>query len=180
MKITTAIIAAIVLSICSYSAFAQQSQQTNPLLAYSNAPILFDQVNAKLIREAASSALAKSDERIKQISSVDPGNHTFSNTLKAFDELDYDIFDLLRKFILIAGTYETDSTRDAARKEQEKLQLYRNNLFLNEGLYSQSNLGIKVGLKFNFKRLSESMKVKSDFVETATKLFISSLIQSNI
>jgi len=132
---TKTIATVFILTICSHSLFAQRPQEINPLLIHSNAPIPFDKVNSTIIKEAASEVLAKSDHRIKKIVSIAPGRHTFSNTLKAFDELGYDILDLFIKCMLIAGTYEADSIRNAARNEQEKLSLYRKNLYLNEGLY---------------------------------------------
>ena len=52
-----------------------------------------------------------------RIKTVKPGTHTLSNTLMAFDELNYDIADLSMKLGLIGATFEDDSTRNAANYE---------------------------------------------------------------
>jgi thimet oligopeptidase len=113
------------------ASFAQKLPQSNPLLIHSNAPIQFEKVNAGTIRDAVSTVMKISDARLKTISAAKPN----ANTLKAFDELQYDITDLLMKLGLIGSTYQDDSTRNVANDESGNLSLYATNLFLNEGLY---------------------------------------------
>lgn len=113
---------------------AQTSSQ-NPLLIHSNAPIQFTKINASDIRKASAEMIKRSDARIKKIIAVAPNAHTVQNTLMAFDELLYNLTDLQSKLGVIGSTYSDDSTRNAANTEMDKLNLYSNNLNLNDGLY---------------------------------------------
>jgi len=109
------------------SAQAQGPSSENPLLIHSNQPIAFDQVNAKVVREAAASVILLSDRRVKIITAIPDGKQTIANTLIAMDELYYDLGDLQSKLGVITSTYEDDSTRTVANDENDKLSLYSGN-----------------------------------------------------
>jgi hypothetical protein len=57
---------------------AQEINKTNPLLAFSNAPILFDQISAATIDEALSFVITDSEARIKKLPDLLPANIIFS------------------------------------------------------------------------------------------------------
>lgn len=114
---------------------SQEPVSVNPLLVHSNDPVMFHKVNASTIRQAVTAVKKLSDARLKKITSLPRKGRTLSNTLMAFDELNYDLADLSMKLGLIAATFTDDNTRDAANDESGKLGLYVNNLFLNEKLY---------------------------------------------
>ena len=111
------------------------AQQSNPLLVHSNKPILFDKVNTSIIQSSVNSLRGLSDQRIKRIAAVQSTSRDYNNTLMAFDELGYDLTDLLMKLRLVAGTYQDDSTRNTANVAAGDLSLNLNNLFLNRDLY---------------------------------------------
>lgn len=144
------------------SAGAVQAQQehtigslhaTNPLLIHSNAPIAFDKVSVRFIREAMNSLIQLSDARVKKIASVPAGRRTFTNILSAMDALQYDLFDLNAKIYLLSAVYADDSIRNEATEAMGKLQIYANNLMLNEGLYKAL---------IGFGRSGEAKKLRPD------------------
>ena len=113
-----------------------RAQQTpNPLLIHSNAPIAFDKVSVRVIRDAADSVIWLSDARIKKIARVPAAGRVFANTLSGMDALQYELYDLIAKIYLISATYADDSIRNTATETMSRLQVYANNLTLNEGLY---------------------------------------------
>ena len=126
------------LLICSAAAFPAISQKlntNNPLLIHSNNPIPFDKVDAKMIREATTQVVQLSDSRIKNmISGAKPGTGP-GNTMKAFDDLQYEITDLDAKLQMISSTYVLDSIRNAALEGDQLLTDYQTALTLNEPLY---------------------------------------------
>lgn len=124
---------------CIYPSIAQLPA-SNPLLVHTNDRIKFNAVTAPTIRQAVSAVIKLSDARVKKIISVPSNARTLSNTLMAFDELGYEIGDLSMKLGLIASTYTDDSSRNAANEQGEKISVYANNLFLNEGLYKALKL----------------------------------------
>lgn len=125
----------IVLIACCALCSKAQVFASNPLLVRSSERIQFNKVTAPVIRQAVASLIDVSNVRVKRISDVPAKAQTSANTLMAFDELYYDLGDLSMKLGLIASTYPDDSARDAANNEAERLSVYVNNLFLNEGLY---------------------------------------------
>jgi len=124
----------ILLLVFANTSNAQQST-TNPLLVHSNEPIRFDNVNVAVIHEAAASVIRQSDAMIKKITSVPANGHTYTNTLKAYDELLFNLNDVNGKIELISFAYTNDSIRNAADDEKNKIATYINNLNLDEGLY---------------------------------------------
>src|SRR6266542_1920044 len=133
----------------------QNISTANPLLIHSNDPIRFDKVNAAIIRDAVSSVLKVSEERITRITTVPQESQNNSNTLLAIDELLYELNDLSMKLSLVGATYPDDTTRNTAIQESEKLSLYLNNLFLNEPLYKSLKL---YSTSTNAKKLPDNHK----------------------
>ena len=114
--------------------YAQQSV-TNPLLIHSNDSVRFDKVTVAVIHEAAISVIKQTDAMIKKITAIPANSRTYSNTLKAYDELLYNINDVNAKICLIAAVYFNDSLRNAAEDDKNKITTYIINLNLNEYLY---------------------------------------------
>ncbi|PWT78888.1 MAG: hypothetical protein C5B59_00890 [Bacteroidetes bacterium] len=107
----------------------------NPLLVHSNEPLAFDKVTSPVIREAVKEISQRSDRRVDNIIKAGSSDATISSVLPLFDELQYDLSDLLLKLGLIGATYESDSIRNSADKGYEELSIYSSNLLLNENLY---------------------------------------------
>ncbi|HEX8356472.1 MAG TPA: hypothetical protein VF610_03630, partial [Segetibacter sp.] len=119
----------------TFRGISQQLPASNPLLVHSNDRIKFNAVTAKDIRQAVAAVIKLSDARVKKIAAVPAKAQTLANSLMAFDELSYELTEVGMKLQLIASTYTDDSSRNAANEQGEKLSVYANNLFLNEGLY---------------------------------------------
>lgn len=122
--------------LCMLRVNSQQSPLSNPLLLHSNNPIPFGNINSRIVEDATASEIKFSKIRILKIIQVESNDRTFSNTLKGFDDINYELTDLSQKVQLIGSTYEDDSTRTKAQEGLEKLSLFQNNLYLNEGLYN--------------------------------------------
>lgn len=110
-----------------------QKNTSNILLRHDNKPIDFTKVNEVTIKEAVAIVIKSSNEKIKKIVAANP--QTISNTLVAFDNLQYELTGLSMKISLIQSTFSDDSIRNAAYKEDEKLSIYESSLDLNEPLY---------------------------------------------
>lgn len=140
--------------------FAQEKGSDNPLLVHSDKPIRFDLINAASIRSSVNSVIVLSDQRINRIIAASGTSKTPFNVLMAADELFYDLLDLSMKLQTVASTYADDSTRNAANEESEKISMYVNNLYLNDGLYKalQSfNAGNINGLKPNHQKFLKEL-----------------------
>ena len=123
-----------ILTLFAIGGFAQaQNNASNILLRHDNKPIDFTKVYATTIQEAVATVIKSSDEKIKKIVAVK--NETLSNTLVAFDDLQYEINDLSMKIGLIQSTYSDETIRNSAYEEGEKLSVYGSTLNLNEPLY---------------------------------------------
>ena len=108
---------------------------TNPLLVHSNNPIPFNKINVADIKDATSTLIKVTDQRVKAITAIPAGKKTVANTLMPFDEIDYDLSDLGAKISLIASTYADDAMRNEANAQLEVLGSYGSDLYLNEPLY---------------------------------------------
>jgi thimet oligopeptidase len=116
-------------------AFGQAVSSNNPLLVHSNNPIAFDKVDAPVIRQAVEQIIGVSNTRVAGIvAGLKPGAGNGS-TLAAYDDLYYDMNDLGMKLGLIAQTYISDSTRNAANDGLQALSDYQTTLLLNEPFY---------------------------------------------
>jgi thimet oligopeptidase len=114
---------------------AQTSMSTNPFLVHSNAPIAFDKVNAQVIKDAVSTVITVTNDRVKKLIAIPAGKKTVANTLMAFDEINYDLGDVGNKVGLVASTYADDSTRNTANDQLQVLGSYGSDLYLNAPLY---------------------------------------------
>ncbi len=136
-----------------------QDLDSNILLKHDNKPIDFTKVTAATLKDAVAMVIKSSDEKIKKMVAVK--TQTLSNTLVAYDNLQYEIADLSMKIGLISSTYSNDEIRNTAYAESEKLSVYASNLSLNEPLYKvlkklSTNKGIVLSNKQK-KFLSESV-----------------------
>jgi thimet oligopeptidase len=123
-----------ILTLFAISGIIQAQKTTsNILLRHDNKPIDFTKVNAAAIKDAVAIVIKSSDEKIKKIVAVK--TQTLSNTLVAFDDLQYEIVDLSMKIGLIQSTYSDETIRNSAYVESEKLSVYSSTLNLNEPLY---------------------------------------------
>ncbi|HEY4154345.1 MAG TPA: M3 family metallopeptidase [Puia sp.] len=109
----------------------------NPLLVHNNQPIAFNKVDAGVIRDAVSGVIRLSDQRIRKILRLPLSGTGPGSVLAAYDELIYDLNDLGVKLGLIAQTYPSDSSRDAANNGSQALSEYQTRLLLNEELYKK-------------------------------------------
>jgi Zn-dependent oligopeptidase len=116
-------------------AMSQNSMLTNPFLLYSNAPIEFNKVNAQVIKDAVSTIITVTNQRVKKLTAIPAGKKTVANTLMAFDEINYDLGDVGNKVSLVASTYANDNTRNTANDQLQVLGSYGSDLYLNEPLY---------------------------------------------
>jgi Zn-dependent oligopeptidase len=135
---------------------AQVKSRFNPLLVHSAAPIMFDQVKTEHINEAVATVKGTSEKKIKVISEIPVASRNVANTLMAFDELGYELSEILMKLSLIAATYGDDSIRNRANEASAELSLYVNNLYLNRALYKSlkdftSSSGAR-GIKANHEK----------------------------
>ncbi len=145
--------------------FQSYSEVTpNLLLVHSNSPILFDKVNAAIISDAVKTVIYISDQRIQRLISETKGKQTVENTLMGYDELQYDISDLLNKLGTIKEVYVDDSSRNAAEQGSDQLSVYYSNLILNEKLYN------------NLKQYSESENAKT--LNASQKKFVRDMLIS--
>lgn len=110
-----------------------QNSTSNILLRHDNKPIDFTKVNEATIKEAVALVMKSSDEKIKKI--VSAQTQTLSNTLVAYDDLEYELSGLSMKIHLIQSTYSDDIIRKAAYEQSQKLSVYGSSLGLNEPLY---------------------------------------------
>ncbi len=115
--------------------YAQTNTTTNPLLIHSNQPIHYESIDATAIKEATTDVIAKCDKEIKAITAIPAGKQTVANTLMQFDELSYDLSDLITKIGVVASTYGEDKTRDEANAQEEKLSSYGSDIYLDVSLY---------------------------------------------
>ena len=123
-----------ILALLSVSGLVQaQYNKVNVLLIHDNKPIDFTAVNDVVIKDAVALVMKSSDEKIKSI--VDVKKQTLSNTLLAYDDLQYELSELSMKMGLIQSTYSNDKIREAAYAEGEKLSVYATDINLNEPLY---------------------------------------------
>jgi Zn-dependent oligopeptidase len=125
----------VVLSMLLRLSQAQVKPESNPLLVHTAAPILFDQVKATHINQAVLRVKEDAEKKIKVISDIPAASRSHANTLMAFDELGYELSEILMRLSLIAATYVDDSIRNRANEASAELSLYANNLYLNKGLY---------------------------------------------
>lgn len=116
-------------------AAGQSSHKPNLLLMHSNRAIAFNKVNSSIVRNATLELIEVSGKRIHRIVSIPVASKNLENTVLAFDELQYDLSDLLWKQTLIAAVYEDDSVRFAANEAITQLNNYIGTIFLNEPLY---------------------------------------------
>jgi thimet oligopeptidase len=114
---------------------AQTSSTSNPFLQHSATNFPFDKVTPALIEEAAAEIVARTDEKIKAISSIPEGKQNLQNTLLALDELGYELGNVIMKLGLIQATSSNTEVRNAANEQSNKLRLYGSNIYLNEPLY---------------------------------------------
>lgn len=110
-----------------------QNNSSNILLRHDNKPIDFTKINDATIKEAVAMVIKSSDEKIKNLVAVK--TQTVSNTLMAFDDLQYELADLSMKIGLISSTFSNEVIRNTAYGESEKLSVYGSNIGLNEPLY---------------------------------------------
>ncbi len=69
-----------------------QNNKANILLSHDNNPVDFTKLDDVVVKEAVVSVTKSSDEKIKNI--VDVKKQTVSNTLLAYDDLQYGLSDL--------------------------------------------------------------------------------------
>src|SRR4051812_5662055 len=114
----------ILFSLITFSYTITRAQTANPLLIHSNDRIQFDKIDAGMVNRAVDSIIKSSNKRVKNITSIPAGKQTINNTLKAFDNLQYDLVDVQMKLGLITDTYEDDSTRNTAINQNNRLSAY--------------------------------------------------------
>ena len=110
-----------------------QNNTSNILLRHDNKPIDFTKINPATIQEAVTIVMKSSDEKINNIIASNP--QTISNTLVAYDDLNYEIVDLSMKIGLIQNTFSDEKIRKIAYIEGEKLSIYGSKISYNEPLY---------------------------------------------
>jgi Zn-dependent oligopeptidase len=108
---------------------------SNPLLIHSNEPIAFDRINAEIIRDAVTRTIQLSNKRVEKIVAGLQTGAGPNSTLRAYDDLSYELNDLGMKLQLISATYVSDSARNAADNGMQSLIDYQTTLILNEPLY---------------------------------------------
>jgi Zn-dependent oligopeptidase len=146
-----------------------QNKQSNILLRHDNKPIDFTKVNAASIKEAVAIVIKSSDVKIKSIVAVK--TQTLSNTLVAFDDLQYEIVDLSMKIGLIQSTYSDETIRNSAYVESEKLSVYASALNLNEPLYKAiKRFSLSKGIFFTDKQKKFLSDVIISFEKSGMKL----------
>jgi len=149
---------------CSLHGICQTKSGENLLLIHSNEPIQFDKVNAVVISDAVKEIMRVSDIRVKKIiAGMKPGGGAGS-TLVEYDLLSYDLNDLAMKLGLIAETFESDSSRDAANDGSQTLSNYWTSLILNKELY----IAIK---KFADQSLKNLKPNEQKFVTEQVRIF---------
>ncbi|MFT3679522.1 MAG: hypothetical protein QM791_04575 [Ferruginibacter sp.] len=126
MKRCFSFIIALLLCVAGYS--------QNILLRHDNKPVDYTRVNPEVIRESVDVVMKATDRKVAAIIKSS-ANQTMGNTFFALDDLLYELADLSSRLQLIYSTFADDSTRSAAFAAADKLQLYSNNLYLNEPLY---------------------------------------------
>jgi len=165
------------------------SSGDNVLLMHNNKPLDYTKVDAAVIRNAANITISSCDEKIRRIANP-AGNITVANTLYAYDEIQYELSDLLSRLGLIAATFTDGSIRDTAFSTINTLQLYANNIYLNAPLYKvlsqfQTTIGAQLspeekkfiddviisfeknGMKLDEKAQKELSSINQRIIETA-------------
>lgn len=106
----------------------------NMLLEHNNRPIDFKKLTAVVVQSSADEGIKLCDQKIAAIIQA-VAKQTLGNTLHAYDEVSYELWDLSAKLQLISSTSTDDSIRNAAFEATDKLSLYSSNIYLNEPLY---------------------------------------------
>ena len=159
-----------ILSLLAISGLVQaQNKTVNILLRHDNKPIDFTKVNDATIKEAVAVVIKSSDEKIKNI--VAAKTQTITNTLLAFDNLQYELADLSMKIGLIQSTYSDNKIREAAYSESEKISVYSSNIGLNEPLYKAlKKFSNQKGLVLTLKQKKYLSEVILSFEKNGMKL----------
>jgi len=159
-----------ILSLLAISGLVQaQNKTVNILLRHDNKPIDFTKINDATIKEAVAVVIKSSDEKIKNI--VAAKTQTITNTLLAFDNLQYELADLSMKIGLIQSTYSDNKIREAAYSESEKISVYSSNIGLNEPLYKAlKKFSNQKGLVLTLKQKKYLSEVILSFEKNGMKL----------
>jgi len=107
----------------------------NPLIGYSNSPIQFDKLSVAVLDEASAAFYKMQDERIKSITSVPKGKHTFTNSFEVFDKIQAANNEWNGRYNVISFTSTDEALRKKAADENERLSTFSSNIFLNTDLY---------------------------------------------
>ena len=146
-----------------------QNSTTNILLRHDNKPIDFTKINEATIKDAVAVVIKSSDEKIKNL--VAAKKQTVSNTLVAYDNLQYELADLSMKIGLISSTFSSEGIRNAAYEESEKLSVYGSNIGLNEPLYKAlKKFSTQKGLVLTVKQKKFLSEVLLSFEKNGMKL----------
>lgn len=125
----------VLLCLLPMAVMAQHPAGLNPLLVHSNSPIPFNKITAPMIKEATSSLLKTIDQKVKVLTAIPANKKTVTNTLMAFDDINYELTDLGTQISLVASTYANDNARNEANDQLQILSSYGSDLYLNEPLY---------------------------------------------
>jgi Zn-dependent oligopeptidase len=129
------VIASILVLLISINVYAQKKSIINPLLVHSNSPVDYTSITTGTIRNATSTFLAEQAERISKMTAIPAEKRTVSNTLMAFDEIEYETVNLRSQLALIFDTFTDETLRAEANNALQQVSAYYTNLYLNESLY---------------------------------------------
>ncbi|MFQ6605839.1 MAG: M3 family metallopeptidase [Fidelibacterota bacterium] len=114
----------------------QAAVRSNPLLAEFNQPIQFSKLTAEDIPDATDRTLAKADQMLADIISVNPKDRNFQNTILAIDDIDNTLGRVEYPIYLMSSVHPDAQVRDNADSAIIKFSKWETDYSLNEDLFA--------------------------------------------
>lgn len=116
-------------------AFAGSKNTGNPFLPGLNQKSDYAQATAQHVRDAVKTSVAGAKESLKQIYTINKEDRNFDNTLRAFDDINHKLGTTYSLIYLQANVSTDDSVRTAAGDGSVEMQMFFNELAIDEDLY---------------------------------------------
>jgi thimet oligopeptidase len=114
--------------------FASRAHAQNQLLIRDNTPIDYSKIDENAIRSAVADMKKSVDAQVEAIITNSKGSAQ-GDILKAYDQILYELGDLSSRIGLVSSVFNNESVRNAGYAAANELQMYANDLNLNEDLY---------------------------------------------
>jgi thimet oligopeptidase len=108
----------------------------NPLLFKTNEIVRFDLLTKENVKEATDSIIQQSRKEVEAISKIAPASRTFNNTMRAFDHMYHNFYNVFNAVYLMAYTHPDSEIREQCNSSTDILSRFDNELALNDSLYN--------------------------------------------